>query len=321
MPNVSRRSVVAGITAGAVHPLLGCARDDWTAFERTSLSIATGNAGGVFVPYGEGIADVLNAHLRGVTVRAERTGASFENLNRLASGEVDLGFTLSDAAADVTESLRTRGEPVGIAALARLYESYVQVVVAGDSSIERLRDLRGKRVSIGVDGSGTQGLALRLFGITGLDESDLTMLRWGLMRSAAALGEGGIDALIFVSGLPNLAISSIADRRGIRLVDLTEPAALMADRYPGAYVSAPVPVGTYGARDALTTVSMTNFLAVRRALPERLAYAVVRVLFERQQALVESHPEVRRLNVGTAILTEPLDLHPGAERYYREIRR
>src|SRR5688572_20065360 len=157
------------------------------------LSIATGGTGGVYYPYGGGIAKIISEHLDGVEATAEVTAASVDNLKFLRDGRSDLAFTMADT---VDDAARGQGPfadvgPVPARALAVLYPNYLHLVTLEGSGITRLADLRGRVVSTGAPGSGTEVVAFRVLEAVGLNPAtDLTTQALGATQSVDALKDG-----------------------------------------------------------------------------------------------------------------------------------
>lgn len=313
----ARRSLLA---LGLAAPLLGsCGRRSWDEFSSTRLTIATGNAGGVFHRYGEALADVYADRLAGVTVRTRGTNASVDNVREVSERVSDIGFTLADVAVDARLGRGAWSEPVDIAALARAYDSFVHLVVRADSGLRALSDLRGQRVSLGATGSGTRGIAWRVVRAAGLTD-DVDPVAETLQRSADGLADGTLDAFFFVSGLPNTAVLRLSEEVPIRLVPLGDIAPRLARDHGSEFSRSSIPASTYDLDRAVDTVSVKNHVLVRPDFDEDLAYGLTRVMFEAQPAIDALARGLRQPNVGTAIYTAPLPLHPGAVRYYREQR-
>ena len=298
----------------------GCLGPDWDAFPRTELVLATGNRGGVFDRYGAALVTVLNRRLRGIDATARTTDASVENVRLVTTGEADLGFTLADTAADAVRGTGTFERPRRLTALARTYDSFVQLVVRAGSPIKDLRDLRGTRVGLGAAGSGTRVIARRILRQAGLGLHDVEVASETLEQSAAALRRHELDAFFFVSGVPNSAVTQLAEQTEIRLVPLDRWVPAMVATYGPEYVPGPIPASTYGV-PGIETLSVKNYVLADPDMSDDVAYAVTRVMFESQAQIDALAPGVRQPSLGAAIFTSPVDLHPGALRYYRQTQR
>ena len=133
LPSLSRRGVLgAAVAAPTAWALAGCGQS-WTELEGTELTLATGNPGGVFAKYGDALATVLEGRLDGLEATTRTTDASVENLLLVAGGEADLGFSLGDTASDALRGKGAFEDPLDLVALTRTYDSFVHLVVRGDS--------------------------------------------------------------------------------------------------------------------------------------------------------------------------------------------
>jgi TRAP transporter TAXI family solute receptor len=319
----SRRSVLAGLAGlGAASGALatGCLERDWRSFPTSGLTIATGNSGGVFARYGEALATVVQRRLSGITCDTELTDASVENLRMVDAGTCDIGFSLGDTASDALHGSEAFDRPLDVVALARIYDSFVHLVVLADSPVRTVADLRGRRVGVGSDASGTRVVAERVLRHSGLDMDDIAASSVPLEACADALLAGTLDAFFFVSGFPSQAVRALSRRRPIRLIGLRRVSDAMIETYGSVYVVGPIPASAYGLSESVETVSVRNYLVVRRDMPARLAYAVTRVMFEAQGEIGRIAPQVRQSGIGAAVFTSPLDLHQGARRYFRQRR-
>lgn len=302
--------------------LAGCADDSETPLPAGNLRVATGLDGGVYRVYGQALADILDRELRPMRVSAVSTDGSVENLQLLDAGRADIAFSLADAALLAVEGRSRFSRPVKVAALARLYDDYLQIIVRReDSKLRRIADLAGKTVSIGAKGSGTAVQARRILRLptVGLRGRAPVMRTLKLKESTAALKAGEIDALFWSGGLPSEAIVDLGKTVDIRLIGLPEGTAEQLDAE--LYTDAAIPEDVYGEEGAVNTVIASNLLVVRQDLPAKVAYRITRALFEHKRELVKKHPQARRLNLGSATQTYPLKPHPGALRWYREARR
>ncbi len=317
---LTRRRALGTLTVPLVVPLSGCFSPDWTSVGATSFTIATGNLGGVFLRYGEALSTVLSRRLTDLTATARPTNASVENIWLVADGECDLGFSLGDTASDAVRGTGSFAAPVDVVTLARTYDSFTHLVVRADSGISTVSDLRHQRVGLGAPGSGTRVIAERILRQSGLALTDVEVASESLEESADALRAGDLTAFFFVSGLPNEAVLSLTADVPVRLVELDSMVDAMVSSYGPEYVRGPIPASTYGLPEGVETVSVKNYLVAGPQMPDRLAYAVTRVIFEAQDEIDRLAPGVRQPSLGAAIFTSPLALHPGAVRYYRERR-
>jgi len=290
----------------------------------TRLSIATGNTGGVYYPYGGAIARIISQSLPRVDATAEVTAASVDNLKLIQQGKADIAFTFGDT---LDDALRGRGaftkSPVRARTLAVLYPSYTQIATLEGKNIDRLTDLRGKVVSTGSPGSGTEVMALRLLKAVGLD-ADKDLRRQGLSVNASvdALKDGKIDAFFWIGGIPTASLLDLTNTIGIRPKLLPSDdlvPALQATYGPSLYFSLVIPGGTYaGLASDVAVAAVANLLVVDERMSDDLAYDLTRVLFEKQRDLAAVHPEGANLTLETAIAGSPAPYHSGAIRYYRE---
>jgi uncharacterized protein len=317
VPLVRRRTLLLG--AAAATTLGGCGGDpDYPA---GPVRIASGGTGGVYYAYAQGIADVIRSTLPRLRPAVLATAASVENLKMVAAGRAEIAFTTADAASDAVEGQPPFATPLKIAALGRIYENYMHLVIRLDRGITRVADLKGRKVSVGAPASGTELFATRLLPLAGLATSDLRAERLDPTVAAQAVGQGRLDAMFFSGGIPTAAIANLARDTPIGLVELGSFVPQLRSRYGEVYVERTIPASAYGLGMSTVTVGVANYLAVADAMDEQVGYRVTRALFEHRDRLAAAHPEGSRLDRGTAISTLPLPLHPGAARYYREAKR
>jgi hypothetical protein len=275
----------------------------------------------VYYPYGGGLAKVLNENLPDIRATAEVTAASVDNLKLIRDGKADIAFALADTVADAVNGKGAfEGAPVPVASLAVLYSNYTHLVTLAQGGIASVADLRGKTVSTGSPGSGTEVIAFRVLRAAGLNpQADVRRQGLGASESADALKDGKVDAFFWSGGLPTAAVQDLSHSSGItiRMIptgDLVP--ALQRDHGP-LYFLLEVPANAYpGVTQPIPVVGVANVLVVNRSMPEQLAFDVTRILFEKQTELAAIHPEARNLSLETARTGSPAPFHPGALRYY-----
>jgi uncharacterized protein len=287
------------------------------------LSIATGGTGGVYYPYGGGIAQILTSHLPGVDATAEVTAASVDNLKFLRQGTSDLAFTMADIAQDALAG-RDAFESFGavpVRTLAVLYYNYMHLVTRTGSGINGLHDLAGRIVSLGTPGGGGTVLAERILAAAGIDQATLRVRNLGVAQAADALKDGKIDAFFWSGGVPTASVLDLVHTPGlsIRLLPLDHVLDALQQQYDGSlYARTVIPAGVYALPEDVPVIGVANMLVATEELPDDLAYGITRVLFEQRDALVRVHPQARELALETAVAGSTVPFHPGAIRYFRE---
>src|SRR6478672_2192742 len=179
--------------------------------QQRAISIATGGTGGVYYPLGGGLANVLSKTIPGLQATAEVTGGSVDNLKLINSGQSELAFVMADAALDALNGEdKFKGSKVPVRTLMVLYPNQMHVVTIEGTGIDKLADLKGKRVSTGSPGSATEVMAFRVVEAAGLDkDKDMRRERLGVAESVNALKDRKIDAFFWVGGLPTAAVTDL----------------------------------------------------------------------------------------------------------------
>ena len=290
------------------------------------LSIATGQVGGVYYILGGALAKVVTEHVPNVEATAEVTGATIDNLKLLRAGQVDVAYGISASIADAYRGTGLFGDfgRVPVRALAVLYVQPMHLASVAGEEIRRVADLRGRTVSVGAAGSGTEDVALRMVVAAGLDPSkDVRLEHLGPSQSVDALKDGKIDAFFLSASTPAPSVTELAASigRDMRLVPSGDLLPALAARYgEGQFSVAVIPARSYpGQETDVSTVGAASLLVVDAAMSDVLAYEITRVLFERRAEQAAIHPAARGFTPSRAIAGSPIPFHPGAIQYYREV--
>jgi TRAP transporter TAXI family solute receptor len=336
-PHLLNRRSLLGLGAAAAGSLIvpGCSRGrSPEPAPDGPARFATGNVGGVYAMYGEGLAKLVT-EVTSVTMQAIPTQGSVENLQMLASQKVDIAFSLSDSAFDAYEGVETfKSGALRFTALARTYDNYVHVVVPTASPIDTIADLANMTVSVGPKASGTKVVADRILAAANL--KGVKTVNLSLEDAVKALKDKaekgskskiGIDALIWSGGLPTVPIRDLQKTIGFRLVDIGTVAEKIALKRFGGYVLSSIPPSVYSLASSVPTLAVPNYLLARRGLSDSWAWWTLNTLFRRQADLMELNqaPDgtnplagvVGSLDARSAIATMPIPLHQAAERWYK----
>lgn len=277
------------------------------------LNLATGPKGAVFVLVGTDLSRAVQARSPSTRATVLSTAATVENLELLTKRVADIGFASLDAA------IKDSGVRQGVlTVLCRVFDSCLHLVVLADSSVRSLRDLNGKRVSIGGSGSGTEFTARQLLSVADVHPSRLQTL--GQTPSMAALEAGAIDAAFSLTGIPTPAITELAERRALRLVSLGEYFGDLERVTPRAYAPVPIPDGTYRGVSAADSILVPNVLIARPALPDPVVTLVMDVMFAEESKRFWTNPDSKRIDLAMATVIGAATLHPAAKKWLRRHR-
>jgi len=292
--------------------------------QQRAISIATGGTGGVYYPLGGGLANVLSKTLPGIQATAEVTGGSVDNLKLINSGGSEVAFSMADAALDAYKGQdKFKGTEVPVRTLMILYPNQMHVVTIEGTGIEKIADLKGKRVSTGSGGSATEVMAFRVIEAAGLDkDKDMKRERLGVAESVNALKDHKIDAFFWVGGLPTSAVTDLGATPGvkIKLIDHADLAAKMNAKYGDLYAGSTIKSGTYPGQttDNKNTV-VWNILVANAKMSDQDAYNIVKTIFDKKADLVAVHGEAKNFTLENQVKSySPIPWHPGAVKYMNE---
>jgi TRAP transporter TAXI family solute receptor len=209
--------------------------------------------------------------------------------------------------------------PGSIRAVAKLFDSYVHLVVRADLSVYRPQDLRGRRVSVGEVGSGTALVAERVLAAAGLNPAtDTVRLALGLTEAVEALRDGCIDAFFVAEGLGSPAMARLSDVTSVRLVDLGETAAAVRKDHGSFYQVGDIPDRTYPWQPVpVVTIAVPTLLLTTEAISHEIVRAMTELIFDSAPRIAESIPAIGQVDRHSAIFTGAVRLHDGARAYYR----
>ena len=287
----------------------------------TFINVGTGSTGGTYYPVGAAMAKVWNDTIPDMRANAQSTGGTAQNLSLLSKGEAEIVF------ADGLYYFAYEGKGMfegkamkGLRAIAPLYAEPVHFLAAEGSGIKSIKDLKGKRVSVGAVGSGTEITVRALLRANGIDpDKDIRAENLGLSDTASAFADKHIDAGLVVGALGIAGIVEIMTVGTADLIDF-EPAAVdsLCKELP-YYLPFEIPANTYKGQDKpVKAMASWNVLITNDKLDEETAYQMTKALYEKKADI---------LNVSTRLSSMApenlkyvsIPLHPGAERYYREI--
>ncbi len=292
--------------------------------QQKAISIATGGTGGVYYPLGGGLANVLSKHVPGIQATAEVTGGSVDNLKLINSRQSELAFVMADAALDAYKGEdKFKGTQVPVRTLMVLYPNRMHVVSVEGTGVEKMSDLKGKRVSTGSPGSATEVMAFRVIEAAGLDkDKDLRRERLGVAESVNAVKDRKIDAFFWVGGIPTAAVTDLGATPGvkIKMLDHADVVDKMNAKYGNLYTAGVIKPTSYPGQDKDNKIAVVwNILVSNEKMSDQEAYTIVKTIFDKKSELVAVHREAENFVLDNQVKgNSPIPWHPGAVKYFTE---
>lgn len=298
--------------------------------------IGTGGVAGTYYPIGGLIAGIISnppgsrpcekggsCGVPGLIATAQSSNGSVANVEAVAKGDLDSGFTQSDIAYwaySGTEIYEGEARIDNLRAIAGLYPESIHLVARRGSGIESIEDLVGMRVSLDEEGSGTLVNARIILDAFGIKEEDLDARFIKPNLAIAAMREGDLDAFIVTVGFPAKSVSELAASETIDLIPITGPGVDTLLNQHEFFAMDVIPADAYEGIGETETISVGAQWITSAEMDEELVYAMTRSLWhESAGALLEDgHVKARSITEETALDGIAIPLHPGAERYYRE---
>ncbi|MER6976864.1 TAXI family TRAP transporter solute-binding subunit [Streptomyces carpinensis] len=290
-----------------------------------TITFSTGGLRGVYQEYGERLRTAFAKDMPNLEVRLMTSDGSQENVTRVATGKSD--FTI--AAADAVETYElNHGSGAGrLRGVARLYDDYLQLVVARDSRINSVADLRGKRVAVGPPKSGVRLIAERVLKAAGIDpHTGIRSAADGIDTGPGRLRQGAIDAFFWSGGLPTDGLKQLASKFAFRFIPIDDDLVAKLHAQGGAtryYRATNMPESAYPSvqnGSPVPTIAVSNVLMTRKDVDPRLTEWVTRTVIDSRDRIGAHVHSAQLVDLRTAIYTDPLVLHEGARRYYRSVK-
>ena len=282
------------------------------------LTFTTGGTSGTYYAFGNVLAKYITNN-SDVAVTAISGNGSAANIDLLDIGDAQLGFVQNDVASYAFNGIRSfDGKPIDtFTALCALYDETVQLITC-NPDIKSVADLKGKRVSIGSQGSGVYFNALDFLAAYDMTLDDISPFYASFGDSTEDLKNDALDAAFVVAGAPTPAVVDLATTKGCYLVSLDDEHVEKLMGISGAYSKTIIPAGTYDGVDAdVTTVGVKATIIANEDVTEDEAYAIVSTIFEGKDAITEAHAKGAELDLEYAS-TCGLPYHAGAAKYFAE---
>lgn len=292
----------------------------------TTIKIGAGTSAGIYDDFARTLVRIINEHQASTGIRLEKLSSigSVANIDAVSAGDVQFGIAQADDVYNAINGLGAwadKGPQDDLYSIVGIYTEVITLVAGGDSAIRSITDLRGKRVDIGLVGSGTRQNAIDALEAAGMDwQKDIQLSEMNLDDRLAAFMQGELDAFFFTVGHPSTEVKfATFSLRGARLISLEGIDSLLVKN--PYYSIQTIPLGRYprALNEASTrTVGVRATLLTSANVPDDIVYTVTKTAFENAEKFPLYFPEYAELRSGDILegLTAPL--HPGALKYFKE---
>jgi len=315
-----RTILLTALTSGAV---LGGAP---AMAQSKFVTIGTGGITGVYYAAGGAVCRMVNRAraTNGIKCSVESTPGSLVNLDSLKRNSLNFAIVQADLQYQAVKgegAFAKNGVQADLRSVFSLYPEAIVVLVKKDSGVNTLDDLKGRRFSLGMLGSGGRATMEKLLQVSSWKQSDFgTAVEKTADEQGYALCENKIDGFAYVVGNPSPNVARTVKECGAKLVPVDGSGVAAFLKESPYFVKTEIPGGVYPDHaNAIATIGMMASLVTNASTPDDMVYAVVKAAFDNLEELKTLHPTLAKLDPKRMIgegLTAPL--HPGALRYYRE---
>lgn len=300
--------------------------------------IVSGSAGGNYFPMAGVLANAISnppgsrpcdkggpCGVPGLIAIAQSANGSVANVNAIQSGTAESGLAQSDVAYwgfNGTGVFEGKAKLDKLRFLASLYPEHIHVVLPKNSKVQRLEELEGKRIGVGLPASGAQVGALLILNAVGLEKNkNFQAEELNTSQSAERIQDGQLDAFLTVTGAPSSGIAQLAAIAGLRLLSIPKDVQDKVIEQAPFYFSSPIAANTYEGQDYdVSTLAVGAQWLVSADQSEELIYGITKALWNDTTAkLLKHHAKGKDVTLETALGGRGIPLHPGAERYYKEV--
>lgn len=286
------------------------------------MTFGTADTGGSMYPAGAALSQLWTNKVQGVKCNTQTSTGSFQNVQDVARGEVDVAVATADVVLNGYSGSAPFQAPLqNIRVIGAVYTSVSSAVALKASGLKYVHDLKGKRVAIGPAASATEKSTMDAFKVTGVSRDNSSLENLGLGDGANSVGDGILDAAFGFAGLPIGGQMNLAATKDIVVLDYTQEEidAILAGNK--AYIQTTIPAGTYAGHDHDTLSFGVKCLVIVSAdLDAELVYDMCKTMNENSADLAAGNALLNKMTDPSFLCTNmPIPLHDGAVKYYSEI--
>ncbi len=286
----------------------------------TFISIGTGGTGGIYYPYGGGVAEIWSKYVKDVKAVAEVTGASVENVKLAHKGETVIGEVMGDVAVAGFNGLsKFGGKKHDILSMAIMYPNLLQIVSLKSSGITDITQVKGRSISTGSPGSGTNFMAEAVLKALDIAPDSYKDSRLSFTENANALRDSTIDVGVWSVGPGTSSILDLATTHEINMIGFTPEQTQQILAANETYSAVELAGGVYrGIDQPVSTIGVWNVMICQASLDTEMVYNLVKALFEHNDYLQKIHPSAAYTTPENAVKYSQIPLHPGTIKYLEE---
>lgn len=293
-------------------------------FPSQFITIGTGGVTGMYYPTGGAICRFVNQYKKESKIRCsvESTDGSLYNLNTLKNGELDFGIVQSDIVyqASKGEGAFKNAKYPKLRSVMAIYPELLTLVAKKDANINKLLDIKGKRINLGNSGSGNETTTLTLFSASGIDKSDLKQAAtFGSSEMPDALKNNQIDGYFYMVGHPTANIKDAANSTDVKIIPFDNDILdSLVEKYP-YFTKGFIQAGTYKDQsNDITTFGVKAVLVTNENVNENIVYLLVKAILENFDEFKKLHPAYENLTKESLLNGLSAPLHDGAKKYFME---
>lgn len=288
------------------------------------LIMGTGSSGGTYFALGGAMANAINNKLAadGITITAQSTGASVENINLMQAGEMDLGIAMNNVAANGYAGTGAFSAPTtDVKAIGVVYNEVYQIVANASTGAKEVADLKGMKIAIGPAGSGTLGLSQLVLAAAGIDpQKDIQPQSDSFGDAATKMKDGHIDAACNVLAVPASSIIEMTTSMKLAYVNISDDILAQIQADAPYFTRKVIPAGTYPDQtEDCNTITCKAALYCRADLDEELVYKITKAFYESGDEIAAAHATGKEVQLEGCLDGITTPIHPGAAKYFKEM--
>lgn len=288
------------------------------------LVMGTGSTGGTYFALGGAMANAINNKLtdQKITITAQSTGASVENMNLINASELDLGIAMNNVAANAHDGIGAFSAPVtNVAAIGVVYNEVYQIVANANTGAKNVADLKGLKIAVGPAGSGTVGLSEKVFTAAGLDiNKDIQPQSDSFGDAATKMQDGHIDAACNVLAVPASSIIEMTTSMKLSYINISDEILTEIQKEAPYFTRKVIPAGTYPDQtEDCNTITCKAVLYCRADLDEETVYQITKAFYESGDEIASAHATGKEVQLEGCLAGVTTPIHPGAAKYFKEM--